>query len=168
MLENMRFGGNRLHFCSNLCIWVRYPVVGILGIRHLVRRSGDVSPMKLEERIRMEVRLRYYSIRTEEAYVHWYRQFVRFHQLQHPETMGVAEVEAFLSHLAVNRNVSASTQNRLLTRIPKLIAAILRNFLGINGFVEVRRIVKIRLASPQPFLLQALAQSHPLQHRSSG
>jgi len=48
------------------------------------------------------------------------------------------------------------------TRIPKLLAAILCNFLGINGFVEVRRIVKIRLASPHPFLLQALAQSHPL------
>jgi len=55
-----------------------------------------------------------------------------------------------------------------LTRIPKLLMAILRNFLGINGLVEVHRVVKIRLTSHQPFLLQALAQSHPIQHRSSG
>lgn len=70
--------------------------------------------MKLEDRFCALLRTRHYSIRTEQAYVMWYRQFVRFHGLRHPETMGVREVEAFLTHLAMNRGVVASTQNQAL------------------------------------------------------
>lgn len=67
---------------------------------------------KLLERMRIHLRTRHYSIRTEEAYIDWARRFVLFHGKRHPGDMGVAEVEAFLSHLAVERNVSASTQNQ--------------------------------------------------------
>jgi len=70
--------------------------------------------MKLEDRIRELLRFKHYSLRTEEAYVGWYRQFVRHHGLLHPEEMGTAEVEAFLTHLAVNRGVVAGTQNQAL------------------------------------------------------
>ncbi|MBX3632888.1 MAG: integron integrase [Simplicispira sp.] len=62
--------------------------------------------------MRIHLRTRHYSIRTEEAYIDWARRFVLFHGKRHPGDMGVAEVEAFLSHLAVERNVSASTQNQ--------------------------------------------------------
>lgn len=69
---------------------------------------------KLLDRLREEIRLRHYSIRTETAYVYWVRAFIRFHRMRHPEEMGAVEVEQFLSHLAVSRNVSASTQNQAL------------------------------------------------------
>lgn len=74
--------------------------------------SAAARPPKLLERMRIHLRTRHYSIRTEEAYIDWARRFVLFHGKRHPGDMGVAEVEAFLSHLAVERNVSASTQNQ--------------------------------------------------------
>lgn len=81
--------------------------------------------MKLEERLRHSIRRLHYSLRTEEAYVMWYRQFVRFHGLRHPEQLGSAEVEAFLTHLAVNRNVSAATQNQALNALLFLFRSVL-------------------------------------------
>ena len=54
----------------------------------------------------------HYSIRTEEAYTDWVRRFILFHQKRHSKEMGAAEVEAFLSYLAVERKVSSSTQNQ--------------------------------------------------------
>ncbi len=62
--------------------------------------------------VRDRLRLGHYSRRTEKAYVHWIRRFVRFHGRRHPRDLGKLEIEAFLTHLAVNRNVSASTQNQ--------------------------------------------------------
>lgn len=67
---------------------------------------------KLLDRLRTHLRTRHYSIRTEDAYVDWARRFILFHGKRHPQDMGAAEVEAFLSHLAVDRQVSASTQNQ--------------------------------------------------------
>lgn len=67
---------------------------------------------KLLDRLRAEIRLRHYSIRTEEAYVDWARRFILFHRKRHPKEMGADEVAAFLSYLASERNVSASTQNQ--------------------------------------------------------
>ena len=69
-------------------------------------------PPKLLERLRIDLRTRHYSIRTEQAYVDWARRFILFHHKRHPQDMGVIEVEAFLSYLAVERQVSASTQNQ--------------------------------------------------------
>jgi len=71
-------------------------------------RSGP----KLLEQVSRAVRGRRYSPRTEEAYVSWVRRFVQYHGLRHPDTMGVAEVDAFLTHLAVERHASASTQSQ--------------------------------------------------------
>lgn len=67
---------------------------------------------RLLDRLRSEIRLRHYSIRTEETYVDWARRFVLFHGKRHPKDMGPEEVTAFLSHLASERNVSGSTQNQ--------------------------------------------------------
>jgi integron integrase len=63
---------------------------------------------------RSQMRLRHFSLRTEKAYLGWMRRFIWFHGRRHPREMGHAEVEAFLSHLAVERDVSASTQNQAL------------------------------------------------------
>ena len=67
---------------------------------------------KLLNRLRVEIRVRHYSIRTEQAYVDWARRFILFHNKRHPKEMGAGELRDFLSHLAVDRNVSASTQNQ--------------------------------------------------------
>ena len=66
----------------------------------------------LLDRVRDKIRLKHYSIRTETAYVDWVRRFVNFNHQRHPRDLGAAEVEAFLTHLAVRRNVAASTQNQ--------------------------------------------------------
>ena len=67
---------------------------------------------KLLVRMRDHLRTRHYSIRTEAAYIDWARRFILFHGKRHPQDMGSAEVEAFLTYLAVERHVSASTQNQ--------------------------------------------------------
>jgi len=67
---------------------------------------------KLLDRLRAEIRVRHYSLRTEQAYVDWARRFILFHNKRHPKEMGAGELRNFLSHLAVDRNVSASTQNQ--------------------------------------------------------
>lgn len=70
------------------------------------------QPPKLLDRMRAEIRLRHYSIRTEEAYVDWARRFILYHSKRHPKEMGAEEVRDFLSYLATERKVSASTQNQ--------------------------------------------------------
>lgn len=75
-------------------------------------REGAAPPPKLLDRMRIHLRTQHYSIRTEEAYVDWARRFILFHRKRHPQDMGAAQVEAFLSYLAVERNVAASTQNQ--------------------------------------------------------
>ncbi len=75
---------------------------------------GDVATPqpRLLDRVRDKIRVKHYSIRTEKAYVDWVRRYVHFHGLRHPEGLGAQEVEAFLTHLAVEGNVAASTQNQ--------------------------------------------------------
>jgi site-specific recombinase XerD len=71
-------------------------------------------PPRLLDQVRARMRLKHYSLRTESAYLGWIRRFIVFHQKKHPSSMGKAEVEAFLSHLAVQARVSAGTQNQAL------------------------------------------------------
>lgn len=81
----------------------------------ILRMNANVisqdSP-KLLDRMRAEIRVRHYSIRTEESYVDWARRFILFHNKRHPKDMGSEEVRDFLSHLALERKVSAATQNQ--------------------------------------------------------
>ena len=75
------------------------------------------EPPKLLDRVRVAIRVRHYSVRTEEAYVMWIRRFILFHGKKHPSAMGAAEVNAFLNDLAVERTVSAATQNQALSAL---------------------------------------------------
>lgn len=70
------------------------------------------QPPKLLDRVRAEIRVRHYSIRTEATYVDWVRRFILFHDKRHPVDMGAEEVGAFLTYLATDRQVSSSTQNQ--------------------------------------------------------
>lgn len=78
---------------------------------------SDPGTPRLLDRIRAAIRTRHYSRRTERAYVGWARRFVRFHGLKHPDELGGPEVTAFLSHLAIDGRVSASTQNQALSAL---------------------------------------------------
>jgi len=90
--------------------------------------------MKLEEQLRRVMRKEHYSLRTEETYVAWYRRFVLWHGKRHPNELGAPEVSAFLTHLAVNRGVSAATQNQALNAIVFLYRKVLGLALeGIDG-----------------------------------
>lgn len=70
------------------------------------------QPPRLLDRVRERIRYKHYSLRTEESYVQWIRRFVLFHGKRHPSEMGAPEVESFLTSLAVEGNVAASTQNQ--------------------------------------------------------
>ena len=70
------------------------------------------QPPKLLDQLRESLRVRHYSLRTEDAYLDWVRRFILFHGKRHPRDLGAPEVQAFLSHLAVDRRVSPSTQNQ--------------------------------------------------------
>jgi hypothetical protein len=69
-----------------------------------------VPPPRLLDRMRRAVRVRHDSLRTEEAYVAWIRRFILFHNKRHPSSMGAEEINAYLTHLAVEGQVSASTR----------------------------------------------------------
>lgn len=70
-----------------------------------------ISPKpRLMDVVRDRIRTKHYSRRTEESYTHWIKRFILFNQKRHPSEMGAPEVEAFLTSLAVERNVAASTQ----------------------------------------------------------
>lgn len=78
---------------------------------------AEPPPVRLLDRLRSQIRFMHYSIRTEQAYVHWVRAFVRFHHLQHPADLGGDAVEDFLSWLAADRQVSASTHKQALSAL---------------------------------------------------
>lgn len=95
---------------------------------------------RLLDQVRSAIRVRHYSYRTEQTYVHWITRYILFHNKRHPQDMGAAEVGAFLSHLAEERNVSASTQNQALNAIVFLYKNVLGQDLGLlEGVVRAKR-----------------------------
>ena len=89
-----------------------------------------MQPPKLLDQIRTIASLRHLSPRTSEAYIYWIKRFIIFHNKQHPLTLGTPEVHTFLSHLAQNLNVSASTQNQALNAVAFLYNQVLHHPLG--------------------------------------
>ena len=77
----------------------------------------ELPSPKLLDLVKNAIRIRHYSLRTEESYVYWIRGFVRFSSLRHPRDMGAREVTAFLTHLAVERDVAAATQQQALSAL---------------------------------------------------
>jgi integrase len=95
---------------------------------------------KLLDRTRAVMRLKHYSYKTEKTYIHWMKQYFYFHKLRHPAEMSAPQVEAFLTHLAVNQSVSASTQNQASAAILFLYREVLKiNLPGLEGFTPARK-----------------------------
>ena len=74
-------------------------------------------PPKLFDRLHEEFRRRHYAYETEKSYIHWIKEFIRFHNMASPRHLGAEAVEAFLTHLAVQRHVAASTQNQAFSAL---------------------------------------------------
>jgi len=79
--------------------------------------AGSNRAPKLLDQVRHAIRIRHYSIRTEDSYVYWVRAYIRFHGLRHPRELGAREVTDFLSHLATERDVAAATQQQALSAL---------------------------------------------------
>jgi integron integrase len=95
---------------------------------------------RLLDQVRNSLRRLHYSYRTEQAYLQWVRRFIYFHEKRHPRGMGEPEVAAFLTHLAVDRRVSASTQNQALNAILFLYKQVLEREIGlIQGVTRAKR-----------------------------
>lgn len=89
-------------------------------------------PKKLLDQMRDAIRLKHYSYRTEQTYVDWVYRFILFHDKRHPKDMGASEIEAFLTHLAVQRHVAASTQNQALCALIFLYRHVLRQEIDLS------------------------------------
>jgi len=97
-----------------------------------------MSPKKLLDQYRETLRSKHYSRRTEETYLKWVRQYIRFNEMRHPRQLGISEINAFITHLAVQRNVSASTQNQALSAVVFLYRNVLNIPLDEAGLRFVR------------------------------
>ena len=107
-------------------------------------QDGPGTPLptnvRLLERVRVALRTLHYSVRTEKAYVGWIRRFIIFHGKRHPETMGELEIGAFLSSLATEAKVAASTQNQALAALLFLYQEVLgRELRWMGDLVHAKR-----------------------------
>ncbi|TAK84688.1 MAG: hypothetical protein EPO20_13690 [Betaproteobacteria bacterium] len=96
------------------------------------------------DQVRDAIRRRHYSYRTEQSYVQWIKRFIWFSGKRHPRELGAAEVTAFLSHLASERDVAASTQNQALSALLFLYGQVLGVELPwMKGIVRAKRPVRV-------------------------
>jgi integron integrase len=107
-----------------------------------------MTPPRLLEQVRAEIRARHYSRRTEDAYVHWIRRFIVFHGRRHPRELGAPEISAFVTWLAVERHVAASTQNQALSGVLFLYREVLRQEVGVVDLLP-----RARMPSMVPVVL---------------
>jgi integron integrase len=98
-----------------------------------------VPPPRLLDQLRQVARVRHYSPRTEECYVQWATRYILFHGKRHPRDMGTAEIERFLTDLAVNGHVSRSTQTQALNALVFLYTQVLRRDVGRLDTLRARR-----------------------------
>jgi integron integrase len=123
--------------------------------------SNPSRPRRLLDQVRDAVRVRHYSSRTEQAYVGWVRRFVLFHDKRHPAEMGQAEITRFLSALAVQGGVSASTQNQALAALLFLYREVLHTEVGwLDHLVRAKRPARLPVVLTRPEVEALLAGMH--------
>ena len=93
---------------------------------------------KLLDELREQLRTRHYALRTENTYKTWVRKYILFHNKRHPKNMGAEEINAFLTHLALEKNVASSTQNQALSAILFLYRYVLKIELAQNTLIFSR------------------------------
>ncbi len=123
-----------------------------------IPQKTAANPPKLEETFRRAARLLHLAYRTEETYWAWCKRFILFHGKRHPAEMGALEVRDFLSHLASERNVAASTQNQALNSILFLYRRVLEQDLGdFSDSVRARRTKKVPVVLSREEVARVLA-----------
>ncbi|GLI37504.1 integron integrase [Geobacter hydrogenophilus] len=131
--------------------------------------SAEPEKPRLLDMLRTRIRLKHYSLRTEQTYTEWAKRYILFHGKRHPAEMGKEEVEAFLSHLAVKHNVSASTQNQAKAAILFLYREVIGSELPWLDDVEEakrpQRLPVVLTVSEVQALLSRLKGTHALMGR---
>ncbi len=118
-------------------------------------------PPRLLDRVRLAVRARHFSFRTEKAYVAWIRRFVLFHGRRDPDHLGAPEVAGYLSHLATRQEVSASTQNQAFSALVFLYREVLRRELaGLEETPRAKRPLRLPLVLAREEVQAVLRQMH--------
>jgi integron integrase len=117
------------------------------------------GPPRLLDRVREAIRVRPYSLRTEQAYVDWVRRFILFHHKRHPLEMGATEINQFLTPLAVEGPVSASTQNQAFSALLFLYQKVLDTDPGrLEGVLRAQRPKRLPVVLTKPEVRLVLAQ----------
>ncbi len=119
------------------------------------------KPKKLLDRMRDVMRLKHYSFRTEQTYCDWVERFIRFHRLRHPSELGEAEVSEFLTHLAREGNVAASTQNQALSALLFLYKQVLKLEIGwLEGVERPKKPVRVPVVLTRDEVHKIFAHLH--------
>jgi integron integrase len=119
---------------------------------------------KLIDQMRQAMRIKHYSLRTEKSYINWVRRYIYFHNKRHPREMGATEVQSFLSDLAVQRRVSASTQNQALNALVFLYKQVLKKELGVIDAVRARRPKRLPVVLTQEEVQKILSLLSGVNH----
>jgi integron integrase len=123
--------------------------------------SGEPKQPRLLDRVRISLRTKHYSIRTEEAYVGWIRRFILFHGKRHPKEMGESEINVFLSSLATKDGVSSSTQNQALSALLFLYRNVLEiPFPILDNLVRAKRSKRLPVVMTRAEVRSVLARLH--------
>jgi integron integrase len=122
-------------------------------------REGQTHSPKLLESLRQALYVRHYSNRTTDTYCAWVKRFVHFHNLRHPKDMGEKEINAFLTHLAVEDKVSSSTQNQALSALLFLYRYVIGKEIGDLGqVIRARKSVRLPVVLTREEVKSLLAQ----------
>ena len=125
----------------------------------LLKNGPLPAKPKLLDQVRETIRRRHYSIRTETTYIDWIRRYILFHRKRHPAEMGAPEMEQFLNHLAVDKNVAASTQNQALSALVFLYREVLR-----QEFEWLDNLERAKKPARLPVVLTESEARHVLAH----
>jgi integron integrase len=121
-------------------------------------KHGVHAPRLLDE-VKARIRAKHYSLRTEQAYIQWIKRFIYFHNKRHPKDMGAVDVERFLSSLAIDNHVSASTQNQALAALLFLYREVLNVDLPwLDGLTRAKQRERV------PVVLSQDEVRHVFQH----
>jgi len=124
---------------------------------------------KLLDQVRDVIRLKHFSIRTEQSYIHWIRRFILFHHKRHPRDMAETEVTEFLTHLARDGGVAASTQNQALSALLFLYKEVLKQEMGwLKGVERAKRPVRLPVVLTRDEVHKIFANLHGTHRLMAG
>jgi integron integrase len=131
------------------------------NMRPSLRATSPHNKPKLLDQIRDVIRRKHFSIRTEQTYVDWARRFILFHNKRHPRDMAEAEVTAFLTHLARDGRVAASTQNQALSALLFLYKEVLKQEIGwLEGVERAKPSARLPVVLTRDEVHKIFAQLH--------